>query len=260
LISFQNKFRVDFNTLYFTGKWTGLPVYRENTFEFSEHSNKVVKREEDFSYSRSSFYNRDDIPIRPLQMNYDEVQSENIKLTTPEPKFSNFLKRNKQNFNKPQEDKFIEKEVYEEYPLENIEESRQDDLKSNAKPKEFLKRKSRSVRPQKLEWKVKKRIDCWLPREKYPKPKDPIFEIRQLIPRGNYLTLKDIENEFQRDLNNCQELGEFFIRSESNESKIPQLNNQSLCVMEYSEEKYQKMIEELEKHYNYLCSEEVLTN
>ena len=225
----------------------------------SGFSYRPPPREEEFIPSRNSFVNKEDLPIRPLRINFNEIPGEYIEPAEAQPKFSNFLKKSRQNINKPQEEKTIEKEVYEEFPPENLEEDRQDEPR-NIKPKDFLKRKSRAVRPQKLEWKVTKRIDCWLPREKYPKQKENNIEIRQMIPRGNFMSLRDIEGEFQKDLNSFQRLDEFFLRGESGESKVPQLDGESQYVQEYSDEMYQKIIEELEKHYNYLCSEDVLNN
>ena len=258
----HNKLRLDFNTLYLTGKWTGLPVFQESfVMENSTLSFRQPRKTEEFSMSRNSFVNGEDMPIKPMQKRYEEYAEEFAQVEAPSPKFNNFLKKTRPMVNKIQEKKNVEREliIKEEIPLENLEEIRSDEPR-NLKPKQFLKRKSQAVKPQKLEWKVTKRIDCWLPKEKFPKQKDASFEIRQMIPRGSFLTLKDLEVEFQKDLENYQNLAEFFDRSEKALSKVPQLSDISHCVIKYSDEKYQQQIEELEKHYNYLCSEEVLTN
>ena len=81
-------------------------------------------------------------------MNYDEIKDEAIVNYKSEPKFSKFLKRKN---NKAQEKKIEEDDVFDEYPVEdNLEEPRQDEPK-NLKPKQFLKRKSKTIKPQKLE-------------------------------------------------------------------------------------------------------------
>jgi hypothetical protein len=280
--SLHNKFRLDFRNLYSTGKWTGLPVHRESiSIDVSTISNRPGKKQDDYSdtYYRDpprrssvkteeqpreslnkpnppSYINKEEVPIRPLQLNYHEIYDDKLETLQSQPKFSNFLKKTQKN--KPQEEKIFEKEIYEDQVPENLEESRQDEPKIDSKPKEFLKRKSKSVRAQKLEWKVTKRIDCWLPREKYPKVKEENpFEVRHIIPRENFMTLKEIEIEYINDLEINVKLSEYFDRDSS--SIIPQLNPDSMFLKTYSEEMYQETIKELERHYNFLCSEEVLS-
>lgn len=74
------------------------------------------------------------------------------------------------------------------------------------------------------------------------------------------MSLKEIELEYQNDLNNFKSLTEFFDENENIVTKVPQFSPNSQYIQYYSDEKYQKIIDELERHYSYLCSEEVLSN
>lgn len=288
LNSFCNKFRLDFSTLYMTGKWTGLPLWRESiamgesvsSFHRSIPSKKEIEfekeYEEEYIPQRSSYLNRDDIPIRPMAVNYDELLKDYPEPEPTAPRFNQQIVKKKKPvpIRRMQEDKVIERDYEREREkdrsrdevMENpfmspdyLEEARQDDYMSqNLKPKQFLKRKSKAVHAQKLKWNVGKRIDCWLPKEKFSKGKDASFEIRQILPRGNFLTLYELEFEYKNDMSSWISLELFFDRPEKTVSRIPQLDVESLGVKEAADEDYQMQIEELERHYNYLCSEDVL--
>lgn len=265
LVSYCNKLRVDFNTLYASGKWTNLPTGRDsismvestNSFKF-----QVIEEEpeEVFIPPNRSFLNREDIPIRPLAMNYEDLLKDfpEQPITTPPAK----PRRKKLPIRKIDEKKVQEKE--KESPKvfvfdENQEEVRQDDTpKEPVQPKQFLKRKSKSVKPQKVDWKVQRRIDCWLPKEKMKK-KEPSFEIQNIIPKGDYMSLEEIEKEYQNDLSNWISLDLFFERTSREVSKIPQIEIESSCLKFYIEDNHTMHIEELESHYAYLCSEDVLS-
>lgn len=268
LSSYISKLRSDFNTLYISGKWTNLPVYRESfSMADSTISLKFPQPQEDQITSQPSFINRDDIPIRPLAMNYEDLLKDFPEQPQSSPPPPQVRKKINKKFppikfdDKKKEEKKIEEKINSEIFVfnENLEEIRQDDVqKHSGKPKEFLKRKSKAIKPQKVEWKVARRIDCWLPKENIKK-KEIGYDMQGTMPRGDFLRLGDIEKEFQNDLSSWTSLEVFFDREVGEESKVPQLDIDSKCLKMYMDGNYTMYIEELESHYTYLCSEDVLS-
>lgn len=264
LNSYISKLRSDFNTLYISGKWANLPIYRDSSIMAETTTSLKFPQEETEEpiHVQSSFLNRDDIPIRPLAMNYEDLLKDfpEQPLTSPPPQVrKKKIPVKKIDFKKKEEEKIKEKSPEVFVFNENLEEVRQDDVqKPSGKPKEFLKRKSKAIKPQKIEWNVARRIDCWLPKEKFKK-KEISYEIQRAMPRGDFLRLEDIEKEFQDDLSGWISLELFFDRETKGESKIPQLDMDSKCLRLYMESNYTMYIEELESHYTYLCSEDVLS-
>jgi hypothetical protein len=248
----------NFNTLYQSGKWTNLPSQRDSISMLDSVSSfKFNQQEEPTEFVPTQPrppLNREDIPIRPLAMNYEDLLKDfpEQPLTTPPAK----PRRKKL---RRQDEKKIEESPKVFVFNENLEEVRQDDVpKPPPQPKNFLKRKSKSVKPQKVDWKVKKRIDCWLPKEKMKK-KEPSFEIQNIIPRGDFLSLEEIEKEYRNDLSAWISLELFFDRAERDESKVPQIGVESICLKRYAESNHTGHIEDMESHYAYLCSEDVLS-
>ena len=162
----------DFNSLYRTGTWVAL---------LSKNCSKVISKP--LPGRQLNYYNRDEIPIRPMQVSYEHLAVETAEKDfsdQPKKKFTNFLKRKTQ---KPQicEEKSVnateclKEKITDNIPeknFENQEELMQDEKKYEGKPKEFLKRKSQSIKPKKVQWKVEKKIECWVSKEIYYKKKN----------------------------------------------------------------------------------------
>ena len=216
------------------------------------------KPDESFSVIEKSFvksaYNRDDMPIRTSTFNYEEEQDV-IQILPEKQKTVNFLKKGggKMSWKSSLEEKTAERLEKSYIQLQKSYIS-DEESPNDSKPKDFLKRKSKKIVPQKINWKVEKKIDCWLSRDSAYYSKDSDFDIK---PKPNILHLEELEKIFLEMSGLHLNIHEF-LDNLPNE-KVPQLCSSSKFVIEFNEDKYQEMIEKLEGHYNNLCSDEVIS-
>lgn len=258
LPNMHSKFIKDFNSLYRTGMWVAL--VKTKTYE-----SKKENVHEDTLESLRYLSNRDDIPIRPLQMTYENILdcSEEAEIK-PKRKFTNFLKRKKKNSeekNTNEVEAVKETESFREnieFNLEHQEETMQDEKKFEGKPKEFLKRKSRSIKPKKIQWKVQKKIDCWVSKDVYLKKNLKNKEIvEEKYEEKEGMDIEELERIFEEVLGTYVDTAMYLKRFErvNCRTKIPQFKSCSDFLLMHNEENYYDVLEALEGHYLQLCSE-----
>ena len=141
----------------------------------------------------------------------------------------------------------------------------------------FLKRKSQSYKPAKLEWKVKTRINCWgeslatEPKKKIGKKvltsqtvqKSQIVQGNQIhykeqIRQISFSRVKELENIFSQLIKKHESVNEHFgvaTRTQI-DSSIPQFVPYSCFITHFTDDIYQETFEALQTHYLYLCNEE----
>jgi hypothetical protein len=232
-----------------------------------------MKKDQNFSnfnenLEKNRFLNRDDIPIKPLQTNYEDLPDSNPIPVQPKKIFRNFLKRktktvqinenNEKTVNATEEIKeqfenpLKTKEKYDK--LEDIdEEAMQEEKKIEGKPKEFLKRKSQSIKPKKLQWNVKKKIDCWVSKEVYMKKPVKL----QPAVQKDFFSIEELETIFEESLRNFVDTSSYLKKFErvAAKTRIPQFRNCSDFLFGVKEENYYEILEELESHYLRLCTQ-----
>lgn len=272
----HSKFIKDFNSLYRTGTWVALLnkpiVLKIQDYSKSSTPACTERKAPTPPPRREKLINRDDLPIKPLQVAYEEVANEtdlSEEPTQEKPKkvFTNFLKRKTQRISilKENSEKSVnareetKEKVEVEDNTENIndnlweiqEETMQDEKKAEGKPKEFLRRKSQAVKPKKVQWKVQKKIDCWVSKEIYTKKQKK----QQIGKEKEFLSTEELEILFEQALNNYVDTASYLKKFErvANKSKIPQFKNCSEFLFEFKEDNYYEMLEELESHYLQLC-------
>lgn len=122
----------------------------------------------------------------------------------------------------------------------------------------FLKRKSQTYKPAKVEWKAKRRIDCWgetnaiEPKAKKSQKKSDLFSVISLT------RVQELEFIFDGLRRSHSNISSHFgtanrIRTES---MIPQIVPDSVFIVEFNDDALQEMFEALQSHYLYLCNED----
>ena len=128
----------------------------------------------------------------------------------------------------------------------------------------FLKRKSQTYKPTKLEWKAKTRINCWgetvtpeVKKKVIKKPKIENFKSNQ-ISTISFTRILELEGIFSQLSNRFVSVSAHFGVPERmiNKSKIPQFQPFSDFVTRFKHDMYQDTFEALQTHYLYLCNEE----
>ncbi|OMJ88162.1 hypothetical protein SteCoe_9981 [Stentor coeruleus] len=272
----HSKFIKDFNSIYRTGAWVALlnkPIVVKIQDPSKNSTPACTERKAPTPPpKREKLINRDDLPIKPLQIAYEEVVNEsdlpeeNVQ-EKPKKVFTNFLKRKTQRISilKENSEKSVnareetKEKVEIEEETDNIndnlweiqEETMQDEKKAEGKPKQFLRRKSQAVKPKKVQWKVQKKIDCWVSKEIYTKKQKK----QQIGKEKEFLSTEELEILFEQALNNYVDTASYLKKFErvANKSKIPQFKNCSEFLFEFKEDNYYEMLEELESHYLQLC-------
>ncbi|OMJ68716.1 hypothetical protein SteCoe_33750 [Stentor coeruleus] len=122
----------------------------------------------------------------------------------------------------------------------------------------FLKRKSQTYKPTKVEWKAKPRIDCWgesvvLEPKARKSPKKT-----SVMGSLSFSRVQELEFIFDDLFRTHIPLEIHFGISTRTmtDSIIPQFVPDSLFIMEFSDEMHQEMFEALQTHYLYLCNED----
>lgn len=261
----HSKMIKDFNSLYRTGTWVAL---------LKSGQKKISDTSKTLNFKS---INRDEMPIKPLAINYNEVPSETDAVQPPPKRvFRNFLKRKsktvniQENYEKSVNATEESKEKYEntsrirekfnnidlviQEQIEDIEEENMpEDRKFESKPKEFLKRKSQSIKPKKLQWNVKKKIDCWVSKEVYlKKPQKTVNTVQR-----DYFSIEELESIFEESLRNFVDTSSYLKKFEriAAKTRIPQFRNCSDFLFGVKEENYYEILEELESHYLHLCTQ-----
>jgi hypothetical protein len=263
LPNMHSKFIKDFNTLYRTGTWSALYAKRPNN---STETQKNTPNEPQFmpepEIIKKKYHNRDEIPIKPMAATYDEILEEFPVQIEDKPKkvFTNFLKRKSYKNNEKSvnaQEAVKEKVEITESVLEKIDENEEetmhDEKNQENKPKEFLKRKSQSIKPKKVQWKVEKKIDCWVSKDIYmKKPPKRISEKEK-----NYLSIEELEEIFDNVIQNYTDTSTYLKKFEriACKTKIPQFKTCCEFLLVYREDTYYQMLEKMESRYLQLCSQ-----
>lgn len=122
----------------------------------------------------------------------------------------------------------------------------------------FLKRKSQTYRPAKLEWKAKRRIDCWgetvasEPKAKKSPKKSSVMSSL------SFTRVQELEFIFDNLFRTHVPLDmQFGVSTRTmTDSMIPQFVPDSLFITDFSDDMHQEMFEALQTHYLYLCNED----
>ncbi|OMJ67643.1 hypothetical protein SteCoe_35133 [Stentor coeruleus] len=122
----------------------------------------------------------------------------------------------------------------------------------------FLKRKSQTYKPSKVEWKAKPRIDCWgenivtEPKAKKSPKKSSVMSSL------SFTRVQELEFIFDNLFRMHIPLEMHFGVSTRTmtDSMIPQFAPDSLFITDFSDEMHQEMFEALQTHYLYLCNED----
>ena len=195
-------------------------------------------------------------------MNYEEIQTDNTieEETKPKKVFTNFLRRKNQkiieksvNATEAIKEKLEDPEPIWEVTNENQEETMQDERKFDGKPKEFLKRKSRTIKPKKIQWKVERKIDCWVSKDIYVKKTAQQINEKE----KESLTIEELEEIFENVLNEYVDTATYLKKFEriAGKPKIPHFKNFSDFLYVHNEEGYYETLEQLESHYLQLCNQ-----
>ena len=226
----------------------------------------------------------EDRPIRPMQAAYtaviEERSEETRSETPPRPKrkFSNFLRKTTRvSSAKPQNP---ECDFEEEKPLESLpvpaaleaEDSQQAE-ESNKAIRPYLKRKSQTMKTQKLKWKVTRKIDCWVDRGQKQVSEEPKSRAevstsdcfpetpkREPLPIQRPLTVDELEAAFSTLLRSHTDAHAYFKRPERRDQStfLPQFQQFSYFVAHFTEDIFRDTFVALEQHYKLLCREDWL--
>ena len=171
-----------------------------------------------------------------------------------------------------------ERERESEESEENDEVLSDLESKEPAKPiHNFLKRKSQTYKPAKLEWKAKPRINCWgeslapEPKKKAVKKiqtsqvvqKSQVIQGNQIhykeqIRHITFSRVKELEAIFSQLIKKHVTVNEHFAVATRTQidSDIPQFLPHSCFITHFTDDMYQETFEALQTHYLYLCNEE----
>ena len=141
----------------------------------------------------------------------------------------------------------------------NADKDFDDEDEKQDKPKHnFLKRKSQTYQPKKIEWKAKTRVNCWgesinsEPKPKHYKKKSP--ETSNLL-KSKVAELELVFEELRKQhVSVFSHFGVF--ERISGRTSIPQINPYSSFITDFDDESYQEAFESLQTHYLHLCNEE----
>ncbi|CAG9332612.1 unnamed protein product [Blepharisma stoltei] len=162
---------------------------------------------------------------------------------------------------KKSEENEQQKEICEpkQHPL-NEPSQQEEKRQEEARAKTFLKRKSQSIKPQKLEWKVERKIDCWVSKDVLIKKKTPQSRNlgRKSIEDRRLLTLEELEDIFNDMIQTSTDTLAFLKKPERClvKTRIPQIRYYSMFVTHYKEDNYQELLDALQQHYSYLCNDQ----
>lgn len=224
----------------------------------------------------------EDRPIRPMQAAYPAVieQGEETRSETPRPqrKFSNFLRKSTRTASsKPQnpESDFEEEKPLEALPvpaaLEAEEAQQSEDTNKAIRP--YLKRKSQTMKAQKLKWKVTRKIDCWVDRgqkqsleESRSRPEISSSDVlpetptREAVSMQRPMTVDALEAVFDTLLRSHTDAHAYFKRPERRDKStfLPQFQQFSYFVAHFTEDIFRDTFVALERHYKLLCREDWL--
>lgn len=307
----KDKFIKEVQKLYRNGMWSKTPYSFSS--QNSIHESFVQNENLNISYL-SSIRSREEVPVKPLQFNFDETE-EVVEIEKPKVTFKNFLRRGQKAKYNPKdavakakqtlsdEEIVITPRVPNEFnesfetptpvqarpiksqkktrPIEDFEELDEVPLdleNKEAKPiHNFLKRKSQTYKPTKLEWKAKTRINCWgetsAPEVKKKPEKTKKTQNNQGIekrPQTNYINhmeqirhisfsrVQELEAIFSQLSKRHSTVNDHFGVCERTEilSIVPQFVPDSLFISQFTDDMYQETFETLQSHYLYLCNEE----
>lgn len=307
-----SKFISELKNLYHNGIWIQYKIQSTKSLSSYEATPCSPQRSDSLSFGLNleelKTPSLNEAPIRPYSKDTIEIPQEAFenKEFTPVKKF-NFLKRNKERYNprssslnSPKKDikklteskeyKELSKEVTQEDSNEQYEthhdEEPKNELTTEKKTFNFLKRRSQKMQPQKINWKVAKKIDCWgsktltEPRRylrnslERPASTEPVqnafFKVDFVRPKLKkrptfisrsgvaFKTLEELNHIFKSISDDFKPVLQFFSReSRLDEStEIPQITQFSRFIANISEYNIQKVSRDLEQKYLQLCSED----
>jgi hypothetical protein len=118
--------------------------------------------------------------------------------------------------------------------------------------KNFLKRKSKTYEPKKIEWKKESRVKCWTAADDEPKVK----KISRSGKKG-FEKVNELEFVFQELCKKHVDAEEFFRKRLWEKTKVPQVLPCSRFIEDFSDDGYEEYFELLQNHYLLLCNEEI---
>ena len=247
------RLRSDLIVLYKNGKWVGLPVYKYDP------AASVIEPELSESMQKS-FMNRDEMPIRPLNSTYEDLAESRTESPEGKRRVVSFLKKGggKMSWKSGLEDKAAEK--IEKSFLASPGDEDEEESKYSGPPRDFLKRSSKKVISQKLNWKAERRIDCWLSREPAQVSKEIEFDLKPGRAYMNIMHLQELEEIFLEMSQSHRTIQVYLDHEDRSSSRIPALSSESRFILNFSDDKYQENIEVLENYYNSLCSDEIVNS
>ena len=240
----------------------------------------------------ATYFSRDELPVKSCEY-FDETEqaepSETVESKSPPKRFTNFLRRGQNTKYNPkavaakpkpspvspnlEEPVTIPKIPAEFSDIEvdetedqvftlnqlNADKDFDDEDEKQDKPKHnFLKRKSQTYQPKKIEWKAKTRVNCWgesinsEPKPKHYKKKSP--ETSNLL-KSKVAELELVFEELRKQhVSVFSHFGVF--ERISGRTSIPQINPYSSFITDFDDESYQEAFESLQTHYLHLCNEE----
>lgn len=224
---------------------------------------------------------RDEVPVKSCEYAEEEVDQ---VAATPAKTFTNFLRRGQNTKYNPRAASTKQKkptpepltpppqpetlpkilddfDVSDKETEDKVEDLLNEDAQEKQKPTHnFLKRKSQTYQPTKLEWKAKTKINCWGESVNFePKPKlQKKKKDSGLFQESVKSKVRELEMIFEGLSKNHSSVFQFFGVSGriGGKSHVPQFNPNSAFITQFSEENYQEIFEELQTHYLHLCNEE----
>jgi hypothetical protein len=235
--------------------------------------------------SQKNYQTREEDPIKPLTIPPEETNQD--PLPNPPKTFKNFLRRGQNTKYNPKPIaakpkpppsqsshlkpesipqipnipcEFSDIEADEEEDEVKIDEKVEDEFEEKTKPKHsFLKRKSQTYQPKKIEWKVATRVNCWgetIASEVKNKPSSGKRKIRKQSSFSSKVAeLEEIFEALSKE--HVSVLNHFGCYERlANYTVIPQITPYSSFVCTFDDESYQDAFELLQTHYLHLCNEE----
>jgi IQ calmodulin-binding motif len=271
--------------LYRTGNWTKKPKGNSN---HNSVYDSIYINDSLTTSKLSPIMSREEVPVKPLQVNIDDLEI--LEIEAPKKTFTNFLRRGQNTKYNPKAVPAKPKPPPEETTLEaeketseviepkttvrplkevryaktqeseeNDEIPSEPDSKDLSKPvHNFLKRKSQTYKPAKVEWKAKTRVNCW-GESINPEPKKKAAKKPQ-TSQISFIRVQELENIFfQLSRKYVSVKAHFGVNARTNtDSQIPQFLPTSLFVTHFTDDMYQETFEALQARYLCLCNEEVL--
>ena len=143
-----------------------------------------------------------------------------------------------------------------EKPLEEPEEIDPVNIEKSKPICNFLKRKSQTYKPTKLEWKAKSRINCWGEANSI-EPKKKIIK-KQIINQISFNRVQELESINAYISKKHITVDEYFGDQSRTHtySKISQFTPDSFFITHFNNDMYHEIFEIYQNHYLKLCNED----